>query len=63
MLSFAFYTYRKRQSVIFSLYPAPKTDKPMCKSRTQIKTDATQRAMRWQALIGTNGISSRADLA
>jgi len=33
------------------------------KSSAQLRTEANQRAMQWQDLIGTNGINTRADLA
>jgi hypothetical protein len=62
-LTFAFYAHRKRQSAIFALEPVPKPQKPPCKSRAQIKSEGMQRAMNWQALIGTNDIESKADLA
>ena len=63
VVKFAFYTYRRQQSVIFALNPTPKDEKRPCKSRIQIKAKGIQRAMDWQALIGTNGIESKADLA
>lgn len=62
-LNFAFNTYRKRQSVMFSLNPALGHQKRICKPKTQIKADGIQKTMRWQALIGTHGIESKADLA
>lgn len=62
-LKFAFYVHRKRQSAVFSLSLAPKAQKTPCKSRAQIKAGGIQRAMQWQALIGTNGIKTQADLA
>ena len=55
--------HRKRQSTIFALNPTPKAQKQPCKSRSQIKAEAIQRAVEWQNLIGTNGIESKADLA
>ena len=62
-LNFIFYTFRRRQSVIFALNPTPKAKKQPCKSRSQLKAEAIQRAVEWHALIGTNGIETRADLA
>ncbi|MHC4536967.1 MAG: hypothetical protein ACYS6K_23715, partial [Planctomycetota bacterium] len=62
-LEFAFYTHRRRQSAIFALNPAPKAKKQPCKSRAQITSDSMQKAIAWKALIGTNGIETRADLA
>jgi len=62
-LKFAFYAHRKRQSAIFALKPTPKAQKQPCKSRAQITADGIQKAIEWQALIGTNGIETRADLA
>jgi hypothetical protein len=59
-LMFALYAYRRRQSVIFALKPGPKVQKRPYKSR---KADRIQRAMRWQVLLGTNGIETKADLA
>jgi len=55
--------HRKRQSVIFALNPPFKTQQPRSKSRAQIKAEGIQKAVDWQALIGTNGIESKADLA
>ena len=62
-LNFTFYMHRRRQSVIFALNPTPNPQKPPCKPKTQIKADGIQRAIQWQALIGTNGIETKADLA
>ena len=62
-IKFAFHTHRKRQSAIFALNPAPKAQKQPRKSRIQIKAEAIQRARQWEALIGTNCIETRADLA
>ena len=61
-LKFTFYAHRKRQSLIFALNPASKQEM-RCKTRAQITADGIQRAIDWQALIGTNGIETRADLA
>jgi hypothetical protein len=61
-LKFAFYAHRKRQSLIFASNPAPK-QKIRRKTRTQITANGIQKAIEWRALIGTNDIESKADLA
>lgn len=62
-IKFAFYAYKRHQSIIFSLIPAVKTSKPRQKSRLQLRLEGIDRARQWKALIGTNGIETRADLA
>ena len=62
-IKFAFYAYIRHQSVIFSLHPASHSQKRVERSRDEIKRQAFQLAERWQALIGTNGIKTKADLA
>jgi len=62
-IKFPFYVQKRRQSIIFSLNPVVKTNKSYRKSRSQLKVEAIERARQWSALIGTNGIESRADLA
>jgi uncharacterized membrane protein len=54
--------HRKRQSTIFALNPTSES-KNRRRSRAQIKAEGIQRAMDWQALIGTKGIKTRADLS
>ncbi len=62
-IKFAFFAYKRHQSIIFSLNPAVKTTKSHQKTRSQLKLEAIERARRWKAIIGTNGIESRADLS
>ncbi len=62
-IKFAFYAYKRHQSIIFSLNPAVKNIKPPRKPRSWIKLEAVERARQWKALIGKNGIECRADLA
>jgi len=62
-MKFTFYAYRRYQSVIFSLNPASNRLRKAKTSRDEIKVQAFQLAEQWQALIGTNGIKSKADLA
>jgi len=62
-MKFAFYAYKLHQSIIFSLNPVAKTSKSYRKTRSLIRLEAVERARQWKALIGTNGIESRADLA
>jgi hypothetical protein len=62
-IKFAFYTHRRHQSVIFSINPASRSRKRPKKSRDEIKMRGLQLAEQWQALIGTNGVESKADLA
>ena len=58
-----FYAYKRHQSTIFSLNPVVKIPKPRRKTRLQLRLEAIERARKWKALIGINGIESRADLA
>ena len=60
---FAFYAYKRHQSIIFSLNPAVTTAKSQRKPRSQLRLEAIERAMQWKALIGKNSIETRADLA
>jgi hypothetical protein len=62
-IKFAFYTYKRHQSIIFSLHPVVKTSKPEKKLRSQLRLEAIDRAKQWKVLIGTNGIKNQADLA
>jgi len=62
-IKFPFYTYRRHQALIFSLNPSPQRLGKAKRSRDEIRRQALQLAKRWQALIGTNGIETRADLA
>jgi hypothetical protein len=62
-IKFAFYAYRRHQPVIYSLNSAFRTTKPQRQPRSQLKLEAIERARQWKALIGTNGIEPKADLA
>jgi len=52
--------FSRIHSITFSLYPTSEALRPLAKSRLQIRTEANQRAAQRQALIGTNGIDTRA---
>jgi len=58
-----FYTHRRHQLVIFSLYPASHGPRKAKVSRDAIKNQSLETATQWQALLGPNGINTRADLA
>ena len=58
-----FFAYKRRQSIIFSLNPVVKSTKFPQKTRSQLRLDGIERARQWKALIGTNNIETRADLA
>jgi hypothetical protein len=62
-LKFPFFAQKRYQSLIFSLNPVVKTTKSYQKTRSQLRLEGVERARQWKALIGTNGIKSRADLA
>jgi len=61
-IKFAFYVHCKRQCTIFALNPTSES-KNRRRSRAQIKAEGIQGAIQWQALIGTTGIETKADLA
>ena len=62
-IKFAFYAQKRRQSIIFSLNQVVKIIESRRKTRSQIRLEGIDRARQWEALIGTNGIETRADLA
>ena len=62
-IKFAFYAYKRRQSIIFSLKPVVKITKSRRKTRSQLRLEGIERTRQWKALIGTDSIETRADLA
>ena len=63
IIKFPFFAHKRHQSIIFSLNPIAKTIKSQRKTRSQIKIESIDRARQWKALIGMDGIETRADLA
>lgn len=63
IIKFAFFVYKRRQSIILSLNPATQRRRKAKMSRKEIMSQSLQLAAQWQALIGTNDIENKADLA
>jgi hypothetical protein len=62
-MRFVFYARRQHQSIVFSLSPPSNGQKRVKMTRNEIRNQSLQLAKTWHALIGTDGIESRADLA